>query len=81
LILHVSPALETGTLRVVKVDGTTRKPIPARVSVRGPDGNWRWGLDARGQPLQYGGLPDPQLYREIERRLREVVLDFQLEPR
>src|SRR6185436_5344293 len=58
-----SPA---GTLKIVTLDDATGKPLAARVSVRGADGEWRWGLDAAGKPYRYGGLPRLWSTGEIE---------------
>jgi hypothetical protein len=56
-LLLASPAAGAERLRVITVDRPTGKQLPARISVRGPDGLFSWGADARGRPLEYGGLP------------------------
>src|SRR6266540_926381 len=55
-----------GTLKVITVDEAAGKPLAARVSVKGADGEWRWGLDAAGKPFLYGGLPRVWSAGEIE---------------
>ncbi len=45
------------TLRIVTLDGTGGKPIPARVSVRPSGGEWIGAADRSGRPFKSAGLP------------------------
>jgi hypothetical protein len=44
-------------LEIITIDAVTRQPVPARVSIQDAAGEWRWGRDARGEPLRYADLP------------------------
>jgi len=56
LFLATSLSAADGTLRVRTLDKDTAKPLHCRVSIKGSDGQWRWGKDLAGADLVYGGL-------------------------
>jgi len=57
LCATLAAAAADGTLIVRVTDKTTGAPLAARVSIKASDGNWRWGKDAAGADLTYGGPP------------------------
>jgi TolB protein len=57
LALPLAAHSADGTLLIKVLDKATHQPLAARISVKASDGQWRWGKDAAGTALTYGGAP------------------------
>jgi len=65
-----------GTLIVRVTDKASGAPLAARVSLKASDGNWRWGKDAAGADLTYGGPPRVWTTGELSLALPEGAVEL-----